>query len=68
MAKDTDITGIDIISLADEAISARDAMLEAAQMKCTCSGFQLQYDGCSCERSKKVKIARKMSDDFFAGL
>ena len=59
---------IDINSLVENAESARDAMLEATQTKCTCSGFSLQYDGCMCERSKKLSKARKMADDFFAGL
>ena len=59
---------IDINSLTKSAESARDAMLEAKQTKCTCSGFSLQYDGCMCERSKKLSKARKMADGFFAGL
>ncbi len=26
---------------------------EARAMKCTCSGFVIQYQGCSCEKGKR---------------
>ena len=59
-----DITGIDVIYLADDAISIRDEMLEAVQTKCTCSGFVLQYDGCICDRGKKLSKATERSKVF----
>ncbi|KKK78862.1 hypothetical protein LCGC14_2839270 [marine sediment metagenome] len=63
-----DITGIDIINLADDAKNIKDELEKAEQIKCTCSGFALQYQGCGCERGKALKKARAKVIGFFDGL
>ncbi len=38
--------------------AARDALREAVKVRCTCSGFVIQYEGhCCCERGKLVSAA-----------
>lgn len=37
----------------------RDGIKKAEKVKCTCSGFIIQYEGkCCCKRGKAVKKAR----------
>lgn len=66
--KNLGITGIEIAHMADDAISIRDEMIKAEQIKCTCNNFILQYQGCNCKRGKSLKKVMKRSNDFFAGL
>lgn len=43
--------------------AAKQAMIDAKQIKCECSGFCLQYEGCCCERSRAIKAAEtKLSE------
>ena len=38
--------------------AARDALREAAKVRCTCSGFVIQYEGgCCCESGKGKRAA-----------
>ena len=38
---------------------ARDALREATKVRCTCSGFVIQYEGgCVCERGKARSAAK----------
>ena len=63
-----DLTGTDIIGLADHAKSVKDEMEKAKETKCTCSGFALQYQGCGCIRGQRLKKAQTKVDEFFAGI
>lgn len=48
---------IDLPKLAAVKV-ARDALREAVKVRCTCSGFVIQYEGhCCCERGKQVNAA-----------
>ena len=38
---------------------ARDVLIKARNINCTCSGFVLQYEGCLCGASQKVIAAEK---------
>jgi len=40
-------------------VEARNALQEANEVKCICSGFSLQYDGCMCAKAKGVAKAEK---------
>ena len=40
-------------------------MKDAEAVKCTCTGFVIQYQGCSCEKSKAVKKAK---EDFWCSV
>ena len=40
-------------------VDARDALQEAYKLKCTCSGFSLQYDRCMCAKAKGMAGAEK---------
>ena len=52
----------------NKAKGIRDEILVVRQMKCTCSGFVIQYQGCSCERGKRRKRLSNRIDEFFEGL
>lgn len=48
---------IDLQKMAD-VTAARDALREAAKVRCTCSGFVIQYEGgCVCESGKGKRAA-----------
>ena len=39
--------------------NAYKSLEKASNEKCTCTSFMLQYDGWSCEKSKKIKEAEQ---------
>ncbi len=48
---------------------ARDALSLAKQIKCTCSGFVLQYEGgCQCKAGRAVYTAREYLDNLIKKL
>lgn len=63
-----ELTGIDIINLANEAKEISDESKEAESTKCTCTGFVLQYQGCSCEKGKKLKKIKERTKKFFGDI
>lgn len=40
--------------LLKEIKEAKAELDNAKMIKCTCSSFVIQYDGCGCERSKRM--------------
>lgn len=52
----------------DIIIELRDAISEAHKIKCTCSSFVLQVQGCGCDRSKQVENAKFKFWDFINNL
>ncbi len=49
-------------------VGFRDEIRSAKKLKCSCSGFVLQYDGCSCEKKKEVAKATKKFWDYMDSL
>jgi hypothetical protein len=55
--KASGLTDADLLKLA-AVKAARDALREAAKVRCTCSGLVIQYEGgCCCESSKGKRAA-----------
>ena len=56
---------------AADAIEAMRALIvervEADETKCRCSGFAIQYEGCSCERARARFANEQALQDFTAG-
>ena len=49
--------------------AARDALREAAKVRCTCSGFVIQYEGgCCCESGKGKRAAEDRLKQAIDGL
>lgn len=42
----------------ERIVVAREALQDARKMKCTCSSFQLQYEGCYCDKGVTVGKAK----------
>lgn len=49
-------------------VEARNALRDMKNMKCTCSGFILQYDGCSCDKGDARKQAKEKLQSLIDGL
>ena len=41
----------------EDVVNAYRAIQKAKLVKCTCSGFSLQYDGCMCARTTDLRDA-----------
>ena len=44
----------DLMQLLNAIREARNNLEDAKRIRCTCSSFVIQYEGCGCERFKKV--------------
>ena len=42
-----------------EIVLVRQSLKDAQAISCSCSGFVLQYQGCSCEKKRKVLRAKE---------
>lgn len=49
-------------------VDLRDEIRSAKKLKCSCSGFVLQYQGCSCKKKKEVTKATKKFWDYMDSL
>ena len=49
---------LDRKSALQEILKGREAMIAANNLPCTCTGFQVQYDGCSCGKREAIHAAR----------
>jgi hypothetical protein len=52
----------------EELIAIRDARTAARALKCACSGFVIQYQGCSCGRAGAGKLLDKRMDEALEAL
>lgn len=51
-----------------EIARLRKEVREAEKISCSCSSFQVQYDGCSCQKSKSISKAKSDLEQFLNSL
>lgn len=53
MAKRNYLTNLEVLQVR-KLRDFREELKEAEKMRCNCSGFTIQYEGCQCGRRKKI--------------